>query len=168
MYTIKYTYFTFLFASICSFAQMGIGKDNLGTSVLLDFGDNDSNTNGIILPAVNVQPQNAANGTFVLDYASAKVKMKQNDVWVDLSDKGNVSSIKTNSSAEIGQGVVLGAKASTANGVLVLEHETKALVLPKVVNPDKTVIGPYPGMICYDTESKSIAVFDGVSWNYWK
>ena len=42
------------------------------------------------------------------------------------------------------------------------------MVLPHVTNPHLTVKSPYPGMMCYDTVKKAVAVFDGTVWNYWK
>ncbi|WP_148043492.1 hypothetical protein [Chryseobacterium sp. G0240] len=62
----------------------------------------------------------------------------------------------------------MGASTSSAPGVLVLESANKALILPKVAAPHLNVKNPYPGMICYDTASKSMAVFDGLKWSYWK
>lgn len=62
----------------------------------------------------------------------------------------------------------MGAKESAADGVLVLESTNRALVLPHVTNPHLTVKSPYPGMMCYDTVKKAVAVFDGTVWNYWK
>jgi hypothetical protein len=59
-------------------------------------------------------------------------------------------------------------KISNAKGVLVLESADKAMILPKITNPHTTVKNPYPGMMCYDLTSKSLAVFDGANWNYWK
>jgi len=48
-------------------------------------------------------------------------------------------------------------------GVLVLEGETKAL-LPKIEKTDESVKSPYPGMMCYDSNRKALAVFDGALW----
>ena len=42
------------------------------------------------------------------------------------------------------------------------------MILPKVNQPEINVKSPYPGMICYDTASKTVAIFDGKVWNYWK
>ena len=94
--------------------------------------------------------------------------MVENNVWKDLSDVGNSSNLISNSSNDIGEGVIIGAESSSAAGILVLESTDKAMVLPKITNPHLTVKNPYPGMMCYDIVSKSLAVFDGVNWNYWK
>ena len=34
--------------------------------------------------------------------------------------------------------------------------------------PHLNVKSPYPGMMCFDTVSNTLAVFDGENWNYWK
>jgi len=62
----------------------------------------------------------------------------------------------------------VGSDTTTAPGVLVMESSNKALILPKVATPHLNVKNPYPGMICYDTVSKTMAVFDGLKWSYWK
>ncbi|MDR6923710.1 MULTISPECIES: hypothetical protein [Chryseobacterium] len=171
--------YSILFCSLAVFAsgQVAIGKESVnGTATILDFNNTAGNTNGIILSAVNnlsgalssAPPEN--NGTFLFDKSDKKVKMYENGVWIELSDSGNDSQIITNTSAESGgnQGVIIGASTSNARGVLVLEAQSKALILPQINTPHTAVKGPYPGMMCYDTASKSLAVFDGSSWNYWK
>lgn len=94
--------------------------------------------------------------------------MRQNNLWVDLSDAGSLTGIIPNTSFEQGGGVIIGAASSSAQGVLVLESANKALVLPKVNDPVANMKSPVAGTICYDTVSKTIAVFDGVTWNFWK
>ncbi len=153
-----------------SYAQVAIGKTNVvGSNTLLDFDQSPTNSKGIILPAVtnttNVSP---TNGTFVFDINTKKVRMVENNVWKDLSDIGNTSNLISNTSNDIGNGVIMGAETSAATGILVLEATDKAMVLPKISNPHLTVKSPYAGMMCYDTVSKTLAVFDGTNWNYWK
>ncbi|NBL63581.1 hypothetical protein GV828_00015 [Flavobacterium sp. NST-5] len=136
-------------------------------SALLNFKT--GTTNGLILPAVQALPTTPANGTFLFDRNDSKVKMRQNGVWVDLSATGNSSTLVGYSgTVENNKKTVIGATESTADGVLVLESTNKALVLPHVANPHLTVKSPYPGMMCYDTNRKALAVFDGNVWNYWK
>ncbi|WP_313385057.1 hypothetical protein [Chishuiella sp.] len=167
-----------LFLSLFSIshAQVSIGKEKSeGSSTIFDF-NNTNNTNGIILPAVTTTPNNldAVNngGTFIFDQTDSKVKMFENGSWVDLSDSGDNSTITklnlNNTSNEVGNGVVIGANSSNAKGVLVLESDDKAMILPYIAEPEKNVKSPYPGMICYDTKSNTIALFDGKVWNYWK
>ncbi|WP_334126750.1 hypothetical protein [Empedobacter brevis] len=158
-----------------SFGQVAIGKENMnGNSTILDFNDAAGNTNGIILSAVNdisgalsIAAVNN-NGTFLFDRSDNKVKMYENNVWVPLSDTGDSSEILVNTSTEVGAGVIIGAQTTDAKGVLVLESANTAMILPKIANPHTSVKSPYPGMLCYDTVSKTMAVFDGKVWNYWK
>jgi len=152
--------------------QVAIGKTAVnGSSTILDFKDTD-NWFGIILPAVDQAPTTSMennNGTFLFDKTDQKVKMYENDKWVELSHaKGNGSSIVNNATAEVGTGAIIGASTTSAKGVLVLESADKAVILPKIFRPDINVRSPYPGMICYDTFNKMIAVFDGKVWNFWK
>lgn len=151
-------------------AQIAIGKTAVvGSNTLLDFDQSPTNSKGIILPAVtNATNVALTNGTFVFDINTKKVRMVENNVWKDLSDAGNTSNLISNTSNDIGNGVIMGAETSAATGILVLEATDKAMILPKITNPHLTVKSPYAGMMCYDTVSKTLAVFDGTNWNYWK
>lgn len=147
-------------------AQVAIGKTTVDGDGLLDFAS--GTTNGIILPIVETLPVSAANGTILMDSNDATIKMRENGVWVEISGRGNLSNVIENESAELGEGVVIGAETSSVEGVLVLESSDKALILPKVNSPHLNVKSPYPGMMCYDLTSKSIAVFDGARWHFMK
>ncbi|MFY1045657.1 hypothetical protein [Chryseobacterium sp. GP-SGM7] len=168
-------------------AQIGIGKTGIsGIGSIIEFDGNTSNVltdnttankKGLILPAVLDTPNfgaagsatsNVQNGTFIFDRLTKKVRFYENSAWKDMSDEGNILTLVPFAGSEIGKGVIIGASSSSAKGVLVLEAADKALVLPHILNPDLTVINPYPGMMCYDTKSNSIAIFDGINWNYWK
>lgn len=167
-----------LLAVFTANAQVSIGgKESVdGTSTILDFNDVATNTMGIILPSVDNLTNSLAstpannNGTFLFDKSAGKVKMYENNAWVELSNAGNSSQIVANSSNESAsnQGAIIGSETSNAKGVLVLESANKAMILPKIANPHINVKSPYPGMMCYDTVSKSLALFDGSVWNYWK
>lgn len=152
------------------YAQVAIEKETVdGRSTVLDFNNIPSNTKGLILPATQGFPTGTpANGTFIFDTSDDQVKVHENNNWKALSDTGNGSAIVTNSSDETGNGVVIGTPAGSAEGILVLESADKAMILPKISSPHLNVKNPYPGMICYDTASKTFAVFDGTVWNYWK
>lgn len=166
--------------SVCvlstSSAQVLIGENQIdeGQSTILYFNNSSSNTNGIILPAVEnisnalAQSSVSNNGTFLFDKSDKKVKMYEKNLWVTLSGNRNTSQIINNNSDELGKGIIIGDETSGAKGILVLESSDKAMILPKVFNPNINVKSPYPGMICYDTYSKSLAVFDGNFWSYWK
>ncbi|MGU3376559.1 hypothetical protein [Chryseobacterium sp. M5A1_1a] len=170
MKQIIYSTIICLFTQIVS-AQVAIAKENVdGNNTILDFNSTPTNTLGLILPAVDTLPALTAsnNGTFLFDKTDKMVKMYEKNGWVLLSDAGNTNAIISNSSPEIGRDVIIGAPSSSAKGILVLESNNKALILPKISNPHISVKSPYPGMLCYDTVSKSLAVFDGINWNYWK
>ena len=153
-------------------AQMAIGKEEVsGLSTLLDFDDSATNTKGILLPTVTdatAVPTN--NGTFIYDILTKKVRMYQNDSWINLSEAGNTDALIVNSAADKSgkTGVIIGSEVSPVDGILVLESSNKAMILPKIANPHLNVKSPYPGMMCYDTVSNSLAVYDGSNWNYWK
>jgi len=176
-----YTFITlFVFFNALTSAQIHIGENlQMGNSSLLEFDNSPSNTRGIILSAVETAPvldPDFNNGTFIYDKSTQQVKMFENGVWINLSDKGDNSVLTQNgrvinTSQDIGKGVVIGQTLSENNqtkGALILEDESKALVLPHIANPHINVKSPYPGMMCYDTTSNTFAVFDGNNWNYWE
>lgn len=176
--------------SVVGYSQVIIG-DEIGTAasdektaVLLEFA-NDGNK-GIILPYVTTLPSSPTPGTILLDAstaADARVKY-YNGSWVDLSGDGavitkagdpyNTSDIMTGVLAdqptEVETGIsVIGSTTPTADGVLVLESDTKAMILPIVESIDD-VPGPSPGMMVYinKTDAKRLAVFNGSKWTFWK
>lgn len=155
-------------------AQTAIEKNTISSaSVVLDFAA--GTTKGIILPAVETLPTTPANGTFLFDARPAEMKIKMFvtiaglGTWVELSGTGSTTALVPYSgTVDNAKKTVMGASESSADGVLVLESANKALVLPQIANPHLTVKSPYPGMMCYDTNKKALAVFDGLVWNYWK
>lgn len=172
-----------LVVSGTAFSQVIIG-DALGTatdktSVLLDFATGQSK--GIILPYVKVKPAGAGlvEGTIILDATDptkAKVKYYNGSpTWVDLSN-GNEADITSAMSIQYSTitedasaKTIMGSNFSAADGVLVLESATKAMVLPMVASTDD-VPNPAPGMLVYvnKTGAKRLAVFNGEGWTYWK
>lgn len=149
-------------------AQTAIEKNTVSsTSVLLDFAA--GTTKGIILPAVETLPLTPANGTFLFDKTAQILKMYQNGAWVNLSGVGeNMSIVPYSGTTDNGKQTVIGARSTTVDGIVVLESTDKALTLPKIASPHLNVKSPYPGMMCYDTDRKALAVFDGKVWNFWK
>jgi len=152
--------------SISLSAQIAIGKENVEGSGILDFGFGQNK--GIILPAVTATSQTPVNGTILFDQNDKKIKILENKIWLELSKSGSTEDLLISDEKESGEGVILGAESSAVSGVLVLESSNQALILPKIADPEINVKSPYPGMICYDITSKSLAVFDGIAWNYWK
>jgi hypothetical protein len=162
--------FTVLFFAVClsANAQVAIGKSTVSGSGILDFAS--GTTKGIILPIVETLPAASAaqNGTFLMDKNDKKLKMCENASWIDLSDQGSIVNYTFNTATEAQKGAIIGAQTSTATGVLVLEANDKALILPHVAAPESSVKSPVAGMMVYDSTSKSVALFDGLKWNYWK
>lgn len=186
----KITSFFLLFVVGIFNAQIAIGKETInGNNTILDFAGNTAtqaptdpvttNIKGVILPAVDASPtytaitpttNNPNNGTFLFDRTLRMVRMFSNGVWLNMSDVAgaDIPTALVNTSTEVSGGVIIGATTTSAIGVLVLESTNKAAVLPHVRNPHTSVTSPYPGMMCYDTQSNSVAVYDGARWNYWK
>ncbi len=148
-------------------AQLAIAKSTVDGSGILDFAT--GTTNGVILPIVNALPTGiaATDGTLLMDNTDKIIKMRENGVWVSLTDAGSTTAYVFNNTTDTGNGVILGATTSAAAGILVLEANNKAFILPKVASPHTNVPSPSAGMVVYDTTSKSLAIFDGSKWNYW-
>lgn len=162
-------------------AQVIIG-DAVGTaanktSVLLEFAN--TNNKGVIVPYVRTLPAASASnqGTILLDASTATTaRMKYSDgtTWIDLSGQdADVTSVLTNQPpatiVETGAKSIIGATSSSADGVLVLESATKAMVLPTVSDVNN-IPSPSPGMMVYVKKigAKRLAVYNGSKWTFWK
>ena len=158
-----------LIAFATAYSQVAIGKIILeSASSSLEFGNENR---GMILPWVTNASslQNTVNGTLVFDLSDKKVKSFQNNTWVDLSvntsgiaDSSLQDDLNDNSSAKTS----IGTPTATA-GILVLEDNNKAMILPKVASPHLNIISPDAGMMVYDTVKKQLAVFNGSVWTFW-
>lgn len=151
-------------------AQVIFGNQSTTSSqsVLIEF-ESINNTKGIILPHVATDNNNYAAGTLIFDTKDNIIKVKLADKWQELTENETTYQEIINTSSDNGKGVIIGTETeNTPEGVLVLSADDKSLVLPKITNPTEKVKGPYAGMICYDTASKSLAVYDGNFWHYWK
>lgn len=156
------------FTSTIAFAQIGIEKESVDGSGLVDFPG--GTTKGIILPQVtnNTNMTNVSPGTFVFDGATSKVKYYNGTAWVELNEQTGVSkTLLAGNEQNRSRGVVIGAPDSAANGVLVLESDDKALILPKVVDPVTNVKSPSAGMMCYDPVAKLVCFYNGNTWSFW-
>ncbi|WP_267401864.1 MULTISPECIES: hypothetical protein [unclassified Chryseobacterium] len=153
-----------------------VGTATVKTSVLLDFAPNQNK--GIILPYVRTLPTAPAEGTLILDATDAtKARVKYyNGAWIDLSgqDANITTALATQPTvAQITEGagekVIIGAAASTANGLLVLESTTKSMVLP-IVQDVQNIPSPAAGMMVYVNKAgaKRLAIYNGSKWSYWK
>ncbi|MDO4763544.1 MAG: hypothetical protein Q4A00_04100 [Flavobacteriaceae bacterium] len=153
--------------------QDDAGTASNKTSVLLEFSKKEKK--GVLLPSVRTMPSNPTRGTILLDGSTptnARVKYF-NGQWVDLSNAqntgGNISAHlnqQPNNINESRKKTVIGASTASADGVLVLESTTKAMVLPQVLSVNE-IISPSPGMMVYLTRSKLVAFYNGAKWSFW-
>lgn len=169
-------------SSTLVYSQVIIGND-IGTaanktSVLMEFAAGQNK--GLILPYVRTLPTGStlAEGTVLLDGTSASaagVKIYRNGSWFDLSS-GNGANVTTYLAQQPdavsetpSNKAIIGSQASSADGVLVLESVTKAMVLPTVQNT-ANILNPAPGMMVYVDRigGKRLAVYNGSVWTYWK
>lgn len=161
-----------LLISNLSFAQVAIEKTTVDGSGILDFAL--GTTKGIILPNVtdaSTMTTNVTPGTLVYDLAGKNVKY-YDGAWKSLNALNTVGTAPTylpgTDISTISRGVIIGNASSTAEGVLVLESTSAALILPKISNPAVNVKSPVAGMICYDPDKKQMAVYNGKDWTFWK
>lgn len=158
----------FLVISNFCIAQVAIEKSVVDGSGILDFAS--GTTKGIILPNVvnNNSMTNVTPGTLVFDNTSAKVKYFDG-FWKELSTNTGIAPARLAGTDVITEkGVVIGNTPTTAEGVLVLESQNLALILPKIDNPVTNVKSPVAGMICYDPIKKVMSVYNGKEWFFWK
>ena len=158
------------------------GTAAVKTSVLLEFAAGQNK--GIIVPYVRSLPTSNAlvGGAIILDATTAtnaRMKFYNGTSWVDLSGQnGNLTSpvnyLTVQPDATVApetaaSKTIIGAVSSTADGVLVLESNTKAMVLPTVLDV-QNIPSPSPGMMVYvnKTGAKRLAVFNGSKWSFWK
>lgn len=159
-----------LFIDSYTYAQIGINTSNVNPSISLTFEEN--TTNGLVLPINQNLPSTPATGTLTVDGNDGKLKLYNGSQWQDYSNPGNLNTstgglydISYNTSSEVETAVIIGDENSSKKGVLVIDS-ANPMVLPKIENPHLNVVNPYPGMVCYDTTSKSIAYFNGEEWNF--
>lgn len=172
----KRTFFVFiclLFSIPTVFGQTAIGKDEVeGKDVILDFKPDDNR--GIILSWVTKEDvvTSPVGGTMIFDSADKKVKYYKSGSspgWFDLSiNSGKVDLTIQNEETANYSPTVIGKDAATATGVLILEADNKAMVLPKSESPHLNIKSPAAGTIAYDKESKMLCVFNGEEWSFWK
>ncbi|QDP85749.1 hypothetical protein FNJ88_09390 [Chryseobacterium sp. SNU WT5] len=155
---------------------IGTAPSNKKGSVLLEFAN--TNNKGLVLPYLRTLPTTPAEGTIVLDASSANAARVKyyNGGWIDLSNQNGIVTSSLNQQPTIAKAPelpaaksIIGSSSSTADGVLVLESTTKALVLPQVTTVEN-IINPAPGMMVYINKdgAKRLAVFNGSKWSFWK
>lgn len=182
----KILFFTLFFTSILylsnfSFAQVAIGKNSVtNTSVSLEFGNVAGDANkqkGILLPWVNsanaVQTAGVVTGTLIFDTNDKKVKYYKDTnttpIWFDLTvDTTGVvdTSLQSALDEKTEAKVSIGTPSSTP-GILVLEDNNKAMILP-LVDKYSSVVNPSPGLMVYDLSNDMLCLFNGTVWSFWK
>lgn len=167
-----------LISNLVLTAQITIGKDSLSSeTVLLEFGNENK---GLILPwviSINdvdadsnaVNSNGATSGTFVFDSSDNRIKLKKNSTWMDLSGTDGTSdrSQIINRPESLENGVVIGSLSTSARGILIIESNDQAMVLPKV-DSFEDIVDPSPGMVVFVKSTKMLAVFNGEVWSFWK
>ena len=150
-------------------AQVAIGKQTISSeSVSLEFG---SDNRGLILPWVTSKDDvtSVVPGTFIFDSSDKKIKVKLANDWMALNllTAGEVDTSLQDSEAEnITAKASVGKPTETA-GILVLEDDNKAMILPKVKSPHEKIVKPEPGMIVFDSKTQLLAIYNGSYWEFW-
>ncbi|AYO57820.1 hypothetical protein CO230_06600 [Chryseobacterium sp. 6424] len=143
------------------------------TSVLLEFAA--TGDRGIILPYVTDKSAITTPGTIVLDASvptAAFVKVFNGTTWENLTvQHSNVSAalaLQAGTTEQNGAKAIIGSTASSADGVLVLESNTKAMVLP-MTNAYQNIVNPAPGtmVLLRNAELMVLAVYNGTEWSFW-
>lgn len=148
-----------------STAQVAIGKETVDGSGILDFQANSQK--GIILPWIS-DISLVEQGSLIYNAIDKKVKFRNGLNWQDLSIKeGQVDTSEIDPYNELGEGVIIGDKLNAPSGVLVLNRQDKALILPKNLNPWDNILKPEPGTITYDPDANLICIFNGTEWTFW-
>ena len=158
-------------------AQVGVETATVRPDGIMDFPS--PATKGILLPLVEssgVTP--SAGGAMVFDLTDQRVEFynPSTGAWEPMTAASTnliegPEHINPDRYDDLNpeNGTVIEAGTVTQTppvGVLVLESDDKALILPQV--EDATQLpGPKAGMICYDMASDSIAVFNGTEWSFW-
>lgn len=137
-------------------------------SISLEFGDRPK---GLLLPYVTSMNDvtGVVEGTPIFDSADKKVKY-YNGSWKELNTRSNGTVDITPQSGKTdlpNAKVSIGTPTATP-GILVLEDNNKAMVLPKVASPETVIDKPASGMIVYDPVKKLLCVFNGTEWAYWQ
>lgn len=185
----------FIFITSWAFAQVAIGKASISVlpatttpnpSISLEFGDYVINQGkGVILPWVSsaADMNSADTGTIVYDVSDKIIKYKTGaSSWYNLSKNevttvdgttnydttGVVDTSLQNSLTDQATAKTSIGTLSSIQGILVLEDNNKAMVLPKVPSPHLNIVNPEPGTMAYDTVTKQLAVYNGKVWTFWK
>ncbi|KIA85989.1 hypothetical protein [Kaistella jeonii] len=158
-----------LFISNFCFAQVGIEKTTVDGSGILDFPL--GTTKGIILPNVTKSSDmtSVTRGTIVYDLTTKNAQYFDG-MWrtLNVMTTGTAPTLLAGTDLATDIGVIIGKQSSSAQGVLILESDSKALILPKVNDPVANVNSPVAGMMCYDPVKKLMCIYNGIDWSFWR
>ena len=151
-------------------AQVAIGKTTLeSASSSIEFG---SENRGLVLPWTTSASDvtNVVNGTMIFDINDKKAKIYASNMWKDLSvdSTGSVDSTLQDGLTERNNAKLSIGTVTSTPGILVLEDNNKAMILPKVANAYLNIVAPTAGMIVYDTAKKMLLIYNGTVWTFWK
>lgn len=186
---------TLILVSSFAMAQVAIGKAAISVipstttpnpSISLEFGNYAApQGKGIVLPWVTsaANTTGSVTGTIIYDVNDKIVKYKNSaSTWFNLS-KNETTTVEgtanydttgvVNTTLQSGLTDAPTAKTSIGTvtstpGILVLEDNNRAMVLPKVPSPHLTIVNPEPGTMAYDTLTKQLAIYNGKVWSFWK
>jgi len=143
------------------------------TSVLMEFSN--AGNRGLILPYVTDKTAITTPGSIIFDAStatSAKAKYYNGTSWIDLSvqpaNATSYLSIQPPARDNANSKVIIGSSSSSADGILVLESTTKAMVLP-IATSYQNIINPAPGtmVLLSNGPLKTLAVYNGEQWSFW-
>lgn len=148
---------------------LGKGKTALtNSSVSLEFGNE---PRGLVLPWITsaVSVEDAVPGTLVFDASDRIVKLKHENTWQKLSpdNSGVVDASFQDKYVENATAKVAIGKLTTTPGILVLEDNDKAMILPLVTSYEDVKM-PAAGMMVFDTTLKFLCLYNGNVWSFWK
>ncbi len=147
-------------------AQVALGKNFVSGNNILEFSDD---MTGIVLPNTD-EVNDPTAGTLTFNRNSKQVEYYDGTNWQKLSlGLGEYTSNGNEIYLDEGEGLTISdgtMPITNAKGVLVLESRRKGLNLPHVASPHLNIINPKAGTICYDPNTKSIAVFNGTDWSF--
>lgn len=161
-------------------AQVGVETDEVRGDGIMDFPS--PATKGILLPLVDDNTAvPVAGGAMVFNVDTKQVEYYDTNPassgWkamtgastTEITGPEHAGSSDRFTELDPTNGTIIEAGTVTQTppvGVLVLESDNKALILPQVADATQ-LPGPKAGMICYDMASDSIAVFNGTVWSFW-
>lgn len=152
-------------------AQVAFGKTSVDGSAVVDFVENSNK--GLILPWVeDLTKIEHSAATLLYDTKNKKVIWFDGTTWKDLSIRPGAADLTETATYDenekvTGSAVIIGDPGTASVGVLSLNKEGHALILPKNVMPWENIKNPEPGTITYDTVNNLVCIFNGVEWTFW-